>query len=266
MKGKYPVLISIPHGGVEIPSEVKDDININYRNISDDGDAFTNDIYNLHSEVEMVVDTTVARAVVDLNRSPEDLPPENPDGVIKTETVQGIPIYKEGRTLNEKVRNILLKKYYFPYHEKLEIHSSKPSIELAVDCHSMAAFGPVSARDAGEKRPLICISNRGNEAGAAFEGERVTSSQDLINELRQGLAVAFSNEDLEVVIKLNKPFGGGYIVQKHSKNGLPWLQLEINRSLYLSSKWFDKNTLVVNPARIMYLRKKILKGIKYLFD
>jgi formiminoglutamase len=38
----------------------------------------------------------IARAIVDVNRAPDDRAPKNPDGVVKAVTVNGTSVYKEG--------------------------------------------------------------------------------------------------------------------------------------------------------------------------
>ena len=66
------------------------------------------------------IDTPLARAFVDLNRAPSDRPPENPDGVVKTETVNRCSVYKKGLFPDETTIHNLLQNYYFPYHSILD--------------------------------------------------------------------------------------------------------------------------------------------------
>ena len=76
---KFPVLLSIPHGGTQRPPELDDLLSITDADLFDDSDPFVIEIYDLGEKVEDVVKTNIARAFVDLNRSLQDLPPENPD-------------------------------------------------------------------------------------------------------------------------------------------------------------------------------------------
>ena len=79
----YPLLISIPHGGDTIPPEVREMVGITRRDIFYDGDALTREIYDFGKSVDAVIETPIARAIVDVNRASDDRPPR------KTRT--GIP-------------------------------------------------------------------------------------------------------------------------------------------------------------------------------
>ena len=109
---KFPVLISIPHGGRQIPPEISDRVCITPKDQFEDGDALTQDIYGIKNEVLAFVEGNIARAFVDLNRDVNDRPPRNPDGVVKSMTCLGKPIYHSGQELDEDLTKVLLKKYY----------------------------------------------------------------------------------------------------------------------------------------------------------
>ena len=111
-----PVLLSIPHGGKKIPPQLKDRVILLPENILEDIDAFTREIYDLGEKVTEVIFTNIARTFVDLNRAPDDLPSQNPDGVIKSHTCFGKAIYQNGLEPDEALTQILLKDYYYPYH------------------------------------------------------------------------------------------------------------------------------------------------------
>ncbi|UCH95710.1 MAG: N-formylglutamate amidohydrolase, partial [Candidatus Aminicenantes bacterium] len=145
---QFPVLISIPHGGTGTPEELINRICIRSKDIFDDMDPFTREIYDLEPGVIEVLTTDIARAFVDLNRAVDDLPPKNPDGIIKSMTCYKKPIYIKGKEPDEPLRQILVERYYHPYHRKLrEITSQNKEVKLALDCHSMAAEPPPLAKN-----------------------------------------------------------------------------------------------------------------------
>lgn len=139
---KFPVLLSIPHGGTQRPPELDSRLAITDKDLFDDSDPFVIEIYDLGEKVESVVKTNIARAFVDLNRSLEDLPPQNPDGLIKSSTCYEKPIYKKGREPDDSLTNVLIEMYYKPYHNSIQKKIQELDLKLCLDCHSMASVAP----------------------------------------------------------------------------------------------------------------------------
>ncbi len=247
-----PVLLSIPHGGTQIPEELRHRVCITPRGLFDDSDAFTVDIYDLGADVAHVVKADTARAFVDLNRSPNDRPPLNPDGVVKAATCFNRPIYLPGREPDTALTERLLKRYYDPYHAELAEVAAQPGIKLALDCHSMLETAPPIGRDHGLRRPLFCLSNR----------HGATAPMELLERLAVAIVQAF--EVPQEQVRLNDPFKGGYITQTHGGGRLFWIQVEMNRCLYLDEPWFDRNTLRVDPRRIAELRDRFRGALHHL--
>ena len=81
-------------------------------------------------------------------------------------------------------------------------------------------------------------------------------------ELRAALAAAFSCA--AEAIRLNDPFRGGHITRAHGGGSLPWVQVEMNRSLYLAEPWFDRRTRTLDPARSEDLRTRFLAALREL--
>ena len=157
--GKFPVLLSIPHGGNKTPAEIRDKLCITEHDIFWDIDPFTHDIYDLNNHVIEVIKTNIARTFVDVNRSTSQMPPRIPDGLIKSVTSFKKPIYCKGMFPDGGLISTLIKKYYEPYQKKIETALQCKEIRLGLDCHSMLAEGPPIARDRGKRRPLICLGN-----------------------------------------------------------------------------------------------------------
>jgi formiminoglutamase len=53
----------------------------------------------------------------------------------------------------------------------------------------------------------------------------------LVARLGRALAEAFGCAPEQVT--RNRPFQGGYVIRRHGRRPLPWIQVEMNRSLYL---------------------------------
>jgi len=228
---KLPVLISIPHGGTKIPGELASRLLLEEAEIFEDIDPFTQEIYDIGRKAFRVLSTPFARTAVDLNRAPDDLPPANPDGVIKSKTCFGKPVYKPGLQPDAGLVSTLIKKYYHPYHQQIQsiLENNRENIELSLDCHSMTEKGPEIAPDTGEKRPLVCLGNRFGES----------LSHDKTGRLAECFVRGFNINDRDLTV--NEPFAGGYITRRYGSPDSPWIQVELNRSLYLtkpfSKKW-----------------------------
>lgn len=248
---KLPFLISIPHGGESIPPEIAEDVCITPRDQFDDSDSFTNQIYDVGIFVEEQVNSTIARAFVDNSRGRDQLPPEYPDGLIKTATCYNRPIYKEGRQPDLITTSLLIDRYYSAYHERLQDALLNPRVIIALDCHSMAEIAPEVSPDRGNKRPLI---NLGDAEGSACDSS-------ITEMLRQSFIEVFSVNEDEVTI--NRPFKGGFITRYYGNNPTPWIQIEMNRKLYLSAECFDYDSLQMRDNRLKELniqfRKVLIK-------
>lgn len=250
-----PILLSIPHGGRKKPPELGKITTISERDVFNDIDPFVIEIYDLGKNVQKVIKTEIARTFVDLNRSLQDMPPSNPDGLIKSMTCHKKQIYIPRMEPNENLRTILIDSYYYPYHREIQKSLHEYDLQLALDCHSMESTAPSIAPDKKSKeRPLFCLSNQ--------EGK--TSSMEMIRVFAQSIAKAFSIDTSD--IKLNDPFKGGYITQVYGNNPIPWIQVEMNRSLYLSDPWFDKDTLTIDSQRLKKLNQMFENALDLFTD
>jgi formiminoglutamase len=249
---RLPFLLSIPHGGRKIPQEVKDRVSLSPVDLFDDGDAYTREIYDLGDRVAEVISTNIARAFVDLNRAPDDLPPGNTDGAVKSHTCYGKVIYKAGLEPDQTLIKTLLEKYYHPYHQRIQktLDEESPEIKLALDCHSMAAVGPEIAPDPGQRRPMICLGNRHGQ----------TCPAEMVEELARCFREVFNLEAPEVTI--NQPFAGGYITRTYDGNPIPWIQVEMSRALYLTPPYFDRQTLQMDQAHLRELKRKFERVLR----
>lgn len=264
MTEKLPVLISIAHGGSQTPEEFRRETLLSAEDIFYDSDPLTPLIYDLKDEVDTVITATVARVFVDLNRSPKDRPPENPDGVVKTRTINGKKIYKEDNWLSARNVAAILSKYYFPHHKTLKRASQKKGLKLALDCHSMLSHAPKLSQNPGMKRPLFCLSNRGDSNGHPVNStSKVTCPPDKIRAFARCIQKTFKLDAKQVLI--NDPFQGGFITAHHGLRELAWIQVEINREFYLAPPWFDSAKLDVDSDRIEWIRDRFYTALKLFF-
>ena len=241
MNAKLPFLITVPHGGRQIPKELKGRIALSEKGIFDDSDSYTDEIYNLGHLVKMCLIFGIARPFVDAGRATSQLPPQNADGLIKSHTCYKEQVYHTGMEPDERLTQLLVDKYYKPFHAQISqaIQSDQPI--FGFDCHSMAEFGTPVSPDPGNKRPIINLGNRFNLTCAENHMHTLATCFQEVFHLKAG------------EISLNKPFSGGFITQNYGNSPTPFIQIEINRKLYLNKMWFNPAKLEVAPKRIMEL-------------
>jgi formiminoglutamase len=227
---RYPFLISIPHGGTDVPQELAGRLALSRHEIRYYSDPVTRALYSFGSSFQDFIETPVSRMAVDLNRPPLPIPPRDPDGIIKVRTIDGKTVYREGLFPDMYLIHRLMMAWYFPYHQHIDELIDQREVKIAFDCHSMLPVGSGEQKDAGRKRPLICLGNNGDRKGQAMKGSIATCPEPWINALAEGFRSEFS---LGSEVAINNPFSGGFITNAHYwRKGIPWIQIEINRSLY----------------------------------
>lgn len=178
---------------------------------------------------------TMPRAMIDLNRAPEELDPAvirdlprgatNPRissglGVIPRVVAQGRAIYGGKISREEAARRI--DRYWRPYHACLarlvDGAAERFGQALLLDVHSMPHEAIEGAAPRGRTPEIVLGDRYGTTAGA----EIVDAAEAVFTGL--GFRVA-----------RNAPFAGAYIVQAYGRptRGRHALQVEIDRAIYL---------------------------------
>ena len=251
---KYPFLISIPHGGTEIPKEVAGRFALTDQELLWYCDPETRILFDFGRSVECTIDTPVSRMVVDLNRPPLPLPPKDPDGIIKVRTIDGKQVYLPGQIPDLNLIHQMMLKWYFPYHQRIDELIDRHPVRISFDCHSMLPYGSAEQADAGRDRPLICLGNYGDGQGRARPGGITTCPAAWIRSLADEFEREFPGPGN---VAINTPFSGGFISNAHYwRKGIPWIQIEINRALY-ESESIHSSRLSVTKSQIPELQDRI---------
>ncbi|MEP6904384.1 MAG: N-formylglutamate amidohydrolase [Actinomycetota bacterium] len=251
---KVPVILSVPHSGVEFPPELKAHFRSELMASPDDTDWFVHDLYNFAPELGItVIHARFSRWVIDLNRNPESKPLYN-DGRIITELVPktdflGNEIYVDKSFVpDDKEVERRLEKYYKPYYQKIESLLAERITEfgqvLLWDAHSIRRFVP-TIQDAPFP-DLILGDNDENSAGMEF-------IEIALSGLRQG----------KFGINHNSPFKGGNITRHFGKpaSRVHALQLEMAKTNYM-----DDDELGFNESRANEVRKVLRPVFENLID
>lgn len=199
-----------------MPPELETLVGIDEAGMAEDIDHRTDAIFAVEEAVTVLFPW--ARTFVDLNRAPEQLPPDHHDGVVKLRTCTGHRVFRDLPPVH--LVQEMVERYYRPYHSQLEKWSRSGRVRYALDCHSMAGVGPLYSPDPGRKRPMLCLGNRFGE----------TAPDDLMEALGNCLADAFELDESELAY--NHPYAGGYISRRYGGRPIPWIQIEVSRAFY----------------------------------
>ncbi len=208
-----PILISIPHSGIEIPELIQNRMNLQARRIHTD--------WHVDLLIKEFPFTTIAlklsRYVVDVNRSKytsriSTLP------IIPRYDEFGIPLFKQYPSKN--LQNDWIAKYYTSYYdailEQIKLKKQNNSIICVLDLHSYD--------DKHFKTDKIILSTRNGTTISKKSFEFIVD--------------CFEKEELS--IQVDMPFKGGNIIHEISKQAnVEAIQIEIPYSLYLDNNKLD---------------------------
>ncbi|MCB9136748.1 MAG: N-formylglutamate amidohydrolase [Caldilineaceae bacterium] len=285
-----PIVQSCPHAGLGVPAEIRDKIAITSVDLYNDSDLWADLHYDFaHADLApltppgctrgtlAMVKMPIARALIDVNRHPDDL--SNPDGPVKLLTSYGRTIYKEPPPYSLQVE--LLNRYWHAYHLELRsaLQNHLGEMKLFLDCHSMAQHGPSSYNYPNAVRPLISLSNLGDAHGEPAEEGGVVSCPGWF--IRRAAQIADDLfHDLQLLeptpgvtpptVAINWPFRGGYIVEQYTRPGYlatdrsnsgielpPAMLVEVNRGLFVGDQNADTPISPPNHARIALIRERL---------
>ena len=230
---KVPIIISIPHCGTEFPEELKNNYLPGQVESIDDTDWFLQDLYNFAPAMGItIIHARYSRWVIDLNRDPESAPLYNDGrlitGLTTTTDFLGNPIYKPGKEPQQADIERRLKKYYWPYYEKvrllLEERKKQSGKVLLWDAHSIREVVKTIRK---EPFPEMILG----------DNDEKSADKKLIDITLEALKKGFQ-------VNHNDPFKGGHITRYFGRpaENVHALQLERNKNLYMddAERKFDE--------------------------
>lgn len=290
----FPVVQSLPHGGLKTPPEIASRLAIREVTIYNECDLWVDQLFDFdhpdladvrpHSQEPATLGSVaqpIARCLVDANRAPDSL--DNPDGAVKSMTSYGDPIYHD--PLSRQEQNELLEKYWRPFHNRLDslMRQQAANVRLFLDCHNMAQRGPDAYGDPGQARPLICIANMGDSNGEpvpqrgplTMPADLARKATDLARIYFADLALLEPNPEPAPVAALNQPFAGGYILQHYTSASYQkslglrpgsyfGLMVEINRGLIVGNQRSDTPMIPPRTDQIAAVRRRLYQWLSAL--
>jgi formiminoglutamase len=253
-RGKAPLLLSMPHAGIEIPEDFAGCFSSNWLAVKDT-DWHIPVLYNFAEALDATIITAkISRCVIDLNRDPSGAslyPGQATTGLCPVESFDGEPLYAGARPDDAEIlrrREV----YFAPYHAALagEVARLRGLHENIVlyDCHAIRSN---IARLFPGELPQFNIGTHGGKSCASEISDRVA---------RICAASGFSSV-------LNGRFKGGWITRHYGQpgQGVHAIQMELAMRGYmhepdaLSPENWPAD--LQNPAPILPVLETILKGL-----
>lgn len=227
-QGTAPLLVSMPHVGTHIPSELAADMTPAAHKLADT-DWHLELLYNFLDKLgASVLIATHSRYVIDLNRPPDNAnlyPGQDTTGLCPVDTFDRRPLYLDGKQPNEAEIGNRIEQYWRPYHDtlnnELQRLRKEHGIAMLWDAHSIASVVP---RFFEGKLPDF---NLGTASGNSCASELAQQLFDIAH-----AASAYRTA-------LNGRFKGGYITRNYGKpeQNVHAVQLELSQITYMDEAY-----------------------------
>jgi N-formylglutamate deformylase len=222
-RGWAPLVISIPHAGVDIPGEIESRL-VSPWLARKDTDCWVDRLYERAGMSDLtVVQTAISRTVIDVNRDPSGgslYPGQATTELCPSTTFDGEPLYQSGEGQGTEEIERRKARWFVPYHEALsaEVERLRGVHRRVVlyDCHSIRSSVPRLFEG------MLPHFNIGTNGGASCAPE-----------LTAAVEAACATTPFSRVT--NGRFRGGYITREHGnpQAGVHAIQMELACRSYL---------------------------------
>lgn len=231
-----PVLVEVPHSGLQVPPEVEPEIEATPLAVLLDSDIYVDQLYQrAPANGATLLVSRVSRYVVDLNRGPDDVDsaavPRHPRarhiparGVVWRARTDGTPLLRAPLTIEQFTKRLEL--FYDPYHQALrdvamQIREQHGRV-LILAAHSMPSSGRRMIGRGQVRRADVVPGTRG----------RSTADGRIID------LVDSHFREAGLTVKHDDPYRGGWTTSSYGapKRGQHAVQIELNRALYVDER------------------------------
>lgn len=238
--GEAPVVVEVPHAGLEVPAEALATLVAPARAIARDADLFVDELYvDAPDEGATLLVARTSRYVADLNRAEDDVD----SGVVSGDPRPPRP-YARGlvwRTTTEDElaieRPLTRDEYRFrveavhrPYHDALRAILDRKiarfGYAILLCAHSMPSVGRIGHVDSGVPRADVVPGSRGR-----------TSAHPRVIDAIEAVAVAHGRS-----VEHDRPYRGGYATSHYGRPSARChaIQVELARRLYLDEQTLSR--------------------------
>lgn len=248
---KVPILISVPHCGIEIPENCKNRYTPEALVALDDTDWFVNKLYDFAAEMGItMVSAKYHRWLIDLNRNSESSPLYADGriitGLTPTSDFNGNSIYNTNQEPNQSEIDERLNQYYQPYYDGIteELYELQKTFKhvLFFDAHSIRQYVPGVH---SEKFPDLVL---GDVDETSADQKIIKVAKDILS----NSGYTFSH---------NTPFKGGNLTRNFGKPlaNIHGLQLEMSKLVYMNDAEITYDKLRADKVRVIL--KQLFKGL-----
>ena len=248
--GEAPVVVEVPHAGLDLPAEVLAKLVAPARAIARDADLHVDELYqDAPAEGATLLIARTSRYAADLNRAEDDVDSgvvegdpraarPNARGLVWNTTTEDEPALERPLTRDEYRWRV--ETLHRPYHEQLrsllDQKIARFGYVILLCAHSMPSVGRMGHADAGTHRADVVPGSRGR-----------TSAHPRIIDAVEVVARSFGR-----TVEHDRPYRGGYATTHYGRPATRChaIQIELARRLYL-----DEARLARIPAGMVSTRK-----------
>lgn len=230
---RTPVLVEVPHAGLEIPPDVLEEVTAPRDGVLRDADIYVDRLYADAPKVgATLIAARMSRYVVDLNRADDDVDAQSvigvgvsggthPRGVVWRMTTDGRTILRRPLTRTQLERRLDL--YHRPYHLAVEraLRELRDEFGFAIllAAHSMPSHGRVRRGGPSVRRADVVPGTRGRRTADP-------RAIDFVDAFFRGAGLS---------VRHDEPYRGGYSTGFYGRPDEGWhaIQIELNRALYV---------------------------------
>ncbi len=244
-QGNVPLLVSMPHSGINLTPEVEQGLTEAARKLPDT-DWFIPQLYECVKELGVsVISANYSRYVVDLNRPSDDKPlyATKTTGLFPEILFDSTPVFIEGKAPTEADHERYIQQIWQPYHSTIEQELARlkeiHGYAILFDAHSIAAQVPMLFE--GTLPEFNWGTNQGESCRSAIVDAVMDALFDNYNQV------------------LNGRFKGGFITRgfgNPSKN-IHAIQLELSQATYLNDDALAQGRYELDPEKSTVVKSQL---------
>ncbi|UTV99055.1 N-formylglutamate deformylase [Marinomonas rhizomae] len=224
IQGDSPLLVSMPHSGLNLTAEVQAGLTDQAKKLPDT-DWFIPELYDFLESLGVgFIKANYSRYVIDLNRPYDDKPlyATKTTGLFPDILFEDTPVFAEGKAPSDEHKTFCKEHIWKPYHGTIEQElarlKAKFGYAILFDAHSIAAEVPMLFEG------TLPDFNWGTNEGKACD-------ETIANAVTQILRPNYTQV-------LNGRFKGGYITRHFGQpnDGIHAIQLELSQATYINDE------------------------------